>query len=168
MRKRCGHYTFAHVALRQIAFDDPLTFLGVLASPDAMRFLADVLRQVREHCKDVEPLADFSVEEVTVHKRRIGRFPCAIIEMPPPQEVPEAFFVGAVLLVDPTQEIDESKGVDLHYYTLEKGAVFEGVPRTVLCEWTADGSHLNFGFGPPPTVDAFFGVLEEWWGPPRD
>jgi hypothetical protein len=26
---------------------------------------------------------------------------------------------------------------------------FDGVPYTVLGEWTADGTHVNYGDGPP-------------------
>jgi hypothetical protein len=44
----------------------------------------------------------------------------------------------------------------IRYVTLERGSRIEtGQTRTVLCEWTADGSHVNFGDGPPPSINDF-------------
>jgi hypothetical protein len=158
---RCGHYSLAHHALRGVAFQDPLFFLGVLASPDAQRFLADLLRRVQEHCKDREPLAEFSVEELTVHKRRVGKYPCAVIELPPPRAVAEAYFVAGVLLSDPAADLPQAEAAKLRYFTLEKGMSFDGSRRTVLCEWTKEGTHRNFGDGPPPIPDGFLAAIEK-------
>jgi hypothetical protein len=45
---RCPHYTLAHVALREFALERPLDVMGILASPDARRFLSDLLRRVSD------------------------------------------------------------------------------------------------------------------------
>lgn len=157
---RCGHYSLAHYALRGVAFQDPLFFLGVLASPESQRFLADLLRRVQEHCRDREPLAQFSVEELSVHKRRIGPRPCAIVEMPAPRAVAEAFYAAGVLLADPA-ELIQGEPAPLRYFTLERGMSLDGSRRTVLCEWTSDGTHRNYGDGPPPTPDEFLRAIEK-------
>lgn len=156
---RCHHYTLAHQALRSIALEEPLAFLGILASPDAQRFLADLMQSVSEHCKAHEPQPDFSVQELVVHRMRLGRYPCAVIEMPPPRAITEAFFVAAVLLADPSEGMPPQE-VTLRYFTLEKGMTLEGPPRTVLCEWTAEGSHVNYGTGPEPRLEAFAEAVE--------
>ena len=104
---RCHHYTLAHYALRSVAFERPLAFLGVLASPDAAKFLTDLMRSVSEHCREREPRPDFSSDDLTLHKVRVGVFPCAVIEMPRPRAITEAFFVAAVLLADLDQELPE-------------------------------------------------------------
>src|SRR5262245_55319743 len=97
-KARCRHYTFPHQALPSVAFSGPLGFLGVLASPNARRFLADLLADVTEHCKQHEPVPDFTADDVGVSVGRIGQYPCAVIEMPPPRAMAEAYFVAAVLL----------------------------------------------------------------------
>jgi hypothetical protein len=158
---RCHHYTLAHYALRSVAFEQPVRFLGILASPDAQRFLTDLLRSVSEHCKEREPRPDFRIQDVTVHKVRVGRYPCVVLELPRPRATTEAFFVAAVLLADLDQGLPDSHAAVLRYFTLEKGFVLGGPPRTVLCEWTAEGSHLNYGDGPAPQLQAFTGGLEE-------
>jgi hypothetical protein len=158
---RCHHYTLTHYALRGVAFEQPLTFLGVLASPDASRFLADLMQSVSDHCRAREPSPDFAAGDLTVHKVRVGRYPCAVVEMPRPRATTEAFFVAAVLLVDPGQGVPAPNEVGLRYFTLEKGLVLGGPPRTVLCEWTAEGSHVNYGDGPAPRLEAFTRAVEK-------
>lgn len=158
---RCHHYALAHLALRGVAFDQPLGFLGVLASPDARHFLSDMLASVAEHCKDREPRPDFSVDDLRVHRLRIGKYPCAVIEMPRPRAVAEAHFVAAVLLADPSDGLPDGERIPVRYVTLEKGSTIGGGARTVLCEWTADGTHANFGDGPPAELPAFARAVEE-------
>ncbi|OWK41613.1 hypothetical protein [Fimbriiglobus ruber] len=157
---RCHHYTLAHYALRQMAFAEPLTFLGTLASPGAHGFLARMIGNVSEFCTEREPRSDFGAEDLTVHKVRVGRYPGAVIEMPRPRAAAEAFFVAAVLMADLERGRPDPQDLTLRYLTLEKGFVFGGPPRTVLCEWTADGKHLNYGDGPPPELQAFVGAVE--------
>jgi hypothetical protein len=158
---RCHHYTFAHYALRSVAFTDPLVYLGILASPKGQEFLARLLRSVSEHCKEREPQPDFDVEDISVHQVRVGRYPCAVVEMPRPKATTEIYFTAAVLLADPEDGMPESAPMDLRYFTLEKGVVLDGPPRTVLCEWTSAGSHVNYGDGPEPQLEAFVRAVEE-------
>jgi hypothetical protein len=157
---RCRHYTLAHLALRSVAFEQPLMFLGVLASPKARAFLADMLVDVSEHCKDREPRGDFGVDDIGIHTLRVGSYPCAVLEMPRPRAMIEAHFVAAVLLEDPATPIGEGERIPLRYFTLEKGASFDGRPRTVLCEWTANGTHANLGDGPPAELAAFVKAIQ--------
>jgi len=158
---RCHHYMLAHYALRGAAFDDPLACLGILASPDAQRFLSHLLQSVSEHCKEREPRPDFSAERLAVHKVRVGRYPCAVVEMPRPRATTEAFFVAAVLLADPKGGMSESEEIELRYFILERGFVLGGPPRTVLCEWTSEGKHVNYGNGPEARLELFVRAVEE-------
>lgn len=162
-RPRCHHYTLAHVALRSVALEQPVAFLGMLASPEAPRFLADLMRSVSEHCKKHEPQPDFRIEDITIHKVRIDNYPCAAIEMPRPRAMTEAYFVAAVLLNDLEEELPNPQEAPLRYFTLEKGLVFDDPPRdrTVLCEWTRDGTHLNYGDGPEPRLEALIEAVRK-------
>jgi hypothetical protein len=160
---RCHHYALAHVALRSAAFCDPLGYLSVLASPKARRFPARLLRSVSdsEHCRQEEPQPDFTIEDIAVHLVRAGRYPCAVIELPRPKATTEAYFTAAVLLAVPEDGMPETAPLELRYFTLEKGFVLAGPPRTVLCEWTFDGTHLTFGDGPATQLEAFVRAVEE-------
>jgi hypothetical protein len=157
---RRHHYVLAHQALRSVAFDHPVPFLGILVSDRARPFLAELLENVHEHCKDDEPEAGFGAEDLSVHPGRIGDHACVIVELPRPRGVTEAYFVAAVLMVDLQREAPEEEKPPLRYFTLEYGARLSGPARTVLCEWTAEGSHLNYGDGPEPTVAAFAAAIE--------
>jgi hypothetical protein len=156
---RCHHYALAHYVLRSVAFDDPLAYLGILASPDAHKFLAHLLRSVSERCKNEQP--DFAAEDIAIHPVRVGQYPCAVIELPQPRATAEAYFTAAVLLADLQDQVPESAQRKLRYFTLEKGFVLNGPPRTVLCEWTSEGSHVNYGDGPLPQLEAFVRAVEE-------
>ncbi|MGE3806120.1 MAG: hypothetical protein AB7K24_15725 [Gemmataceae bacterium] len=158
-RPRCHHYTLAHYALRGMALSNPLAYLGIMASPNARDFLADLLKQVSEDCAASERL-DFSVDNLKVHKVRIGPYPCAMVELPPPRGVTEAYFTAAVLLADLDSVTSEEQELPLRYFTLEKGANLGDGSRTVLCEWN-EQSHLNYGDGPEPDVQAFARAIEK-------
>jgi hypothetical protein len=148
----CHHYFLAHHALRSIAFHNPMGFLGVLTSEDAEPFLQDVLTSVAKHCQPFEPEVAFSARDIAIHKKSIGIAPCVVIEMPPARGVTEAIFVAAVLTGDVSLE-------KLRYFTLEVGVSLDGPPRTVLCEWTVDGTHANYGDGPEPELDEFVAAV---------
>lgn len=157
---RCHHYMFAHAALRMAAFENPLAFLGTLASPDANEFLASLMASVSDHCRERQAQADFRVEDLIVHKVRVGSFPCAVVEMPRPRAITEAFFAAGVVLADLSAGAPPSD-VGLRYFTLEKGMHIDGASRTVFCEWTSSGSHLNFGEGPGPALGPFLEAVRE-------
>ena len=139
------HYVFAHYALRQIA-------------PDADKFIAALLQQVVKQCGRE---AGFDAAEIKVYPTRVNNYPCAVIEMPEPEEAAEAWLIGVVVPVDFTLEVpadlDESQ-ITAQYYTLEKGVSLTGEPRTVLAGWD-DQRHNNYGDGPEPTVEAFVATL---------
>jgi len=157
---RCDHYSFAHYALRIVAHENPWQCLAVLASPEAQTFLSDLLNSVAGHCKERGKDSNLRASDIIIHRVRAGGRPCAVLEMPLPRAIAEAFYMAVVLLVDPSSESPESEKGAIRYFTLEKGVVLDGPPRTVLCEWTAEGSHVNFGDGPAPRVHAFVQAIE--------
>lgn len=161
-RPRCHHYGLAHHALRRFAFEKPLAFLMLLASPDAQEFLSTLMAAILEECKEAEPQPDLPIEDVILHTGRVGSYPCVVVEMPRPKALAEAFFVAAVLLANLDEQIsDNPKKVGLRYFTLEKAATLGGLPRTMLCEWTSDHRHLNYGDGPAPRLEMFIQAVED-------
>lgn len=158
---RPAHYVFAHYALRGIALSHPEQCLAVLASDEAKRFLAAILNSVNEQLGASEPAADFTAEDIRIQTTRAGDHPCAVIEMPPARATAEAHFVAIVLPGGFGEQPAGAAPLPARYFTLEKGFELSGEPRTVLCEWTADGTHSNFGDGPPPTVADFVAAIAD-------
>lgn len=151
---RQHHYVFAHLALRQIALGDPLECLDILGSSRAGHFIRDVFSSVCDHIED-EP--DFSPSQIVVHPTQIGRYPCAVVQMPQPQAATEAFYAATVVLVDIRRAVPPNlEKVTARYFTLEMGHTPE---TTVLAEWTAN-AHVNYGNGPSANLDDFRASLE--------
>jgi hypothetical protein len=157
---RPAHYLFAHYALRSVAFNDPVFYLGVLASPERREFLTNLLRTTAEHLRPGDPPPDFTVDDLKVHAVRAGGYPCAVVEMPVPRAMTEAYFTAAVLLVDPAEEAPDLANAPVRYFTLERSIDLDGNAFAMMCEWTRGGTHSNFGGGPPPRLDDFVRAIE--------
>lgn len=155
---RCRHYLFAHVAMRDMAFQYPVEIIAALASKDADALLADQWNSVAQACSeqgdDDRPVDESAVE---VHRLRIGGYMSAVIEMPQPEGPTEAYFTAIVLCVDLEAKGKTKEDIVVRYFTLEKCAKIspDDSEQTALCEWTADGTHLNHGEGPAADLRSF-------------
>lgn len=157
-RSRPQHYIFAHQAIPQLAHADPARMMRILGGSDAEAFLRQVwdeIGQQGEPNERFEPIG-LSVAWVPLPTGHVA----GLIVMPDPVAVPEAYFV-AVVAPQPT---DEGFAPDLRcrVITLERSFTLplddlasSSSPATALCEWTADGTHLNFGIGPDPEAEHF-------------
>jgi hypothetical protein len=162
---RTLHYLFAHRVLPDLAFEDPLQFMAILAAPDAEQKLHElwvtVGRSLTEGRGRSEPLP--ASEGLAVSRTRLAGRACAVVEMPRPEAETEAYFVAAVL----DHNLDQSRAAPpetkprLFYYTLEKGTnLTDGSDRTVLCRSDTKTSHSNLGDGPPAEKKAFLEAVE--------
>jgi hypothetical protein len=170
---RCVHYQFAHVALRTLVFEERRLAPALWHSDDPASILDDIAVQVDRACRRMSGEGgNLRAEQLRVSKREIGQHPCVVVEMPQPIATTEAFMVAIVLLETPEldadevdedddegdEEADAARDSRCRYFTLEYSAL-RSEPHTVLAEWTAQGSHMNLGGGPPPSIDAFAGEL---------
>ncbi len=80
--------------------------------------------------------------------------------MPRPAQIAEAHFVAIVLNVN-SKSKSPSKQPRILYFTLEKGVNVDGSERTVLGGWSDNDTHLNFGSGPPATLEDFVRTIEQ-------
>lgn len=154
-RPRCGHYIFAHVALRQFAFGNPYLCLGAIGSKEGQHFLTDLLASVGEYCHGEKEEMSLTAEQLRIHNLRVNKCPCLVIEMPEPHSATEVYFVGIVLKPSPGDSAADLTGVEIRYFTLEKSYVTDEPAGTLLCEWTQDNEHLNYGKGPAPVLKKF-------------
>ncbi|MCZ7644237.1 MAG: hypothetical protein M5U26_02970 [Planctomycetota bacterium] len=159
-QSRQNHYVFAHRVLPNLAHHDALQVFEILSSEKAQTFLWNVWRDLTQKIKDSVP-AEATPADFHIYRVRLRNYPAAVIVTPPPEGITETHMVAVVWLMDlGAGGLPDDPAV--RYFTLEKGARSEdGGERTVLGEWTKDGSHLNFGDGPPAEPKAFARRLEE-------
>lgn len=164
---RAHHYRFAHYALREIARANPAGYLGMVSTEEGLAALVRLWEQVGE---TLPPDDRLPPRGLAAELRSAGEYEIALVTLPSPVNVTEAFFtafaVGPLTHLrefvtadapNTSDFVEAFKQLPAFYYTLEVGFNLPGrAPRTVFGEWTADGSHANYGDGPPPTRDAFF------------
>lgn len=159
---RKNHYIFAHIALRSIAFNDPLRFLAIMASPDAQVFLRHIWEKVGEDCpakKVVRYDGEFPVFTTRVHG-----FPAVMIQMPPPATMCEAYMIGVVVSVEMERQNPPEKNPPIQYLTLERSETTDGREVSVLCKWQGEGDnmrHINMGRSCSPDLHSFAKMLED-------
>ena len=158
---RCDHYTFAHVVLREAAFENPTKCVTSLASTDGKQYLSELWNAVLETCKDHNQPVELTLDDILTHKLRVGPFPCTILEMPAPHFATEAFFVALILTVDITDQSRNMSNGSVRYLTLENGEPNEEEVQTVIGEWSTEGKHNNLGPGPYPDLSEFVARITE-------
>lgn len=167
LKKRRHHYLFAHVALRQQFFSQPLETVLALNSggPELLEVwwqrTWDVLSGNDSQAEKVSS-AGLRCSSCDLGENRIA----AIVTLPEPQNPTEAYFVAAVVGL-PRKRLGGLLGktrMDAKYVTLEYGMAICGDgslrQRTVLCEWT-ESSHLNLGDGPAPELAEFIKAVSD-------
>jgi hypothetical protein len=151
---RFHHYFLAHYAFRMIAQNNPLMFFSVLASPGQKEFIKEVILSMEEQNQNNEKI-DFSEDDLTVDCTRINNFPAVLIEFPKPLQMGEVYFIAAIMKKEAGTDFQEDDLPDVDYFTLEYGLSLDGSKRTVFCNWTKEGTHGNYGDGPPPEKESF-------------
>lgn len=149
-KPRPQHYFYAHRVLPTLFFQNPQQFLSILTN-DGLAFLRFFWDRTfeNESADDIVPPDGMNYETRALEDGTI----ITIIELPEPDRVAEAYFVAPVF-----REVAEQPL--MRYFTLELGAsALDNRKRTVLCEWTSDGKHLNFGDGPEPKSKAFLDAI---------
>ncbi|MEZ6185352.1 MAG: hypothetical protein R3F62_10130 [Planctomycetota bacterium] len=146
--RRRHHYLYAHRVLPHLAFDDPAGFCARLSDRAAGQASLEALwERVGADSAFALPYDGLAL---SLHPLPGGRT-AFLIQLPPPEIMPEAYFLAIV----PGPE-------DLFVYTLEHSQDFEtGDACTVVGAWNAAGDHLNLGRGPEPTAAAFLARVAE-------
>ena len=159
---RCDHYSFAHVALRDAAFQNPVQTVTELASAESPGRIAILWDTVEQLCEDHGEPVTLNPEDILIHTVPIDARPCVLIEMPAAARKTEAFFVALVLRID-LNNPDAGFDVEpLRYLTLEfseTNSIDE--VQTVIGEWNRDGTHNSLGSGPEPDIAAFVTSIEK-------
>jgi hypothetical protein len=161
---RCGHYIFPHVVLRQFAFSSPYMCMGALGAPEGQGLLTEMLAAVADFCQSDGEEMSLAADQLRMHTLKIKRKPGLIVELPEPHAATEVYFVGIVLTPPLGDTAADLTSAAVRYFTLEKGQRSDGKGRTVLCEWSQDNKHLNYGDGPAASVKKFAEAIAEKCG----
>jgi len=145
---RPHHYFFAHRLLPLLFRQDPTQFVSLLQR-DGLPFLAFWWHKASQDMPGEDHL---SADGLGYALRELENgWVAVVVTLPRPQGMTEAYFVA--LLQKPGTP-------DRRVFTLELGfSLTAETSHTVLCEWTADSTHLNRGPGPTPEVELFLQTI---------
>ena len=149
MPERTQHYKFAHVVLRDLFFENrDKLYQDIFYTKDG---LIELWYEIGKfYIENFEGPKFLDSLGLTIERKETENHSLFIITLPKPENSPEAYFVGMTV---PYNSSDKAR-----YITLEYGMDTKSHPYTVLCEW--DGkTHLNYGEGEEPTVEAFTNTL---------
>jgi hypothetical protein len=142
------HYFFGHISLRRLAYEAPDLLEWTLSDPDALASWIERAMGEAAQFWGLTPEQRLDlVARIRATWRRIGDAQAVIVTMPPPRIASECYFIAICRRSDGSPA----------YFTLER-SVFS---PTVLCGWSADGVHLNYGSNPEPTIQAFMAAIED-------
>ncbi len=132
----------SHVALRDIALRGEGLPPSAAEPGRAHGFFAMILGEMAERV-GLEPAeAQRLAAGFAISHRRIGDLAVAFVRLPPPEGPTECHFVALV---------PAGGGWPARFFTL--GDAGDGV--SIVGGWNAKEEHLDFGEGPPPTLDNF-------------
>ncbi len=166
------YYIFVHTSLRLLAFSKPVQLLDALESPRCQGLLAQLLQNIDDEVGNVIPRT-FEASDIKISCMLLKNRPCAILQMPPPERLAEAFFV-AIWSRHEWEELCE-KGMEsasaseplIHYFTLERPHKPTRKSPTVFCRWNSEGVHQIFGVSPKSASYEEFVRLLEGFKEPR-
>jgi hypothetical protein len=150
-KSRGQHYMFAHRVMPQAFFGDPSRFMDFLAR-DGDKFLLYYWNWVGERVKSPEDWVDADGLHGEI-RQTAGDIQVALITLPEPISVTEAYFVAPAYLAPSEGE------VRARYYTLEYGiSILDETRYTVVGGWQGS-THMNMGPGPEPDLEAFYKIV---------
>lgn len=153
---RVAHFLFAHRAVPRAFLRNPPAILGILGSAQAMEFLVgmwDVL------CGELEPPQRLPSEGLAVHCYELNNDVfAALVTMPPPQRVFEAFHVACCARLEGEHPFARAFTLDL------AGEQTDAEPLAGIMEWNAEGEHellgeVPAGVDPSSFTDAIEAML---------
>ena len=153
---RRQHYHFAHRALPGLLFSNPERFFHTMTQ-EGLPFLEFAWQRSAEPQRGAETTRvrpSSPSDGLALHLEQLeDGVQLALITLPPPQAMTEAYFVAAIY-----RPADQPGQLSLlRYITLEYSLnPATQQPLTVLGEWDSSKPiHRNWGGGPPPELAAF-------------
>jgi hypothetical protein len=147
---RVPHYLFAHRAVPRAFLRNPESILPIMASDRGMEFLSGMWDVID---REIEPQQRIDHGALAVQTYELpSDIWVAMVTMPPPQRVFEAYFVACAARLE--------GDTFARALTLDLAGPPTADAETGVLEWDVEGKHEFLEPGCPPRVDAFIDVLE--------
>ena len=161
-KPRAQHYIFAHKVVPSLFFQDSGGFVGTLAQ-EGNALLGRLWVEAARLARTVGPATpadaiDFPYIPAYEVRNLAGDATLVVLVPPTPIAAREAYFIG--LLLPSPFDTSEVTG---RVYTLELSEDHHRKIGTMLCGWTAEGSHVNYASCPPPVLEAFVAAVDDLW-----
>ncbi len=155
------HYSFAHVVVRDLFFENPAAFLAMFRAQKADAFLRHVWDEISRHVDEDDR---FACDGLSCSFRGgEGGMHAGVARMPEATHSAEAILVAGVVRPRRRRFVFFRSPPQARYFTLERGFnLDDGSRQAVLCEWRAR-NHVNYGEvsgeSEDECLDAIRGVL---------
>jgi len=153
MQRREHHYAFAHELLPNAFFDDPIKLIEAFREHGTVYlwFCWDQLGSLLPENERLSKEAlDFRL--ITLN----DNITCLIIIMPPPNFMPEAYYVAMLHRESSSNSNDTLTRV----ITLEKSDGNDGRSFACLCEWGKEHNHLMYRNVLEPNLNEFLAAVK--------
>ena len=174
------HYAFAHQFLPQYVQQNPFAFFSYLYNQnlpggpiEPTRFIHSRWSMIFLSRAGLEWGGFRRVTDLSMSIQELGGRASALVQMPPPEESPEAYFVCVVSFARPAAFLlpaPEASSCPHDFrarvFTLEAHAHGDG-NNGLMCEWTKEAKHENFGVAVPADRIAFLSALESLLASPN-
>ncbi len=167
-----AHYEFAHRFLPQYVHHNPHAFFSYLFHRDVPGGAMEPTRFIHSRWTMFEQMAGFippnsdpswrglpfrRVAELSMSTHHSAGRPLALVQMPSPEQPAGAFFVACTLLASAARPESWPHDAQARVLTLEAklSPSAAEIGTGLVCEWTRDGDHRNFGLSVPADRDSF-------------
>jgi hypothetical protein len=103
------------------------------------------------------------VSDLCMTIQELAGMPAALVEMPLPEQMAEAFFVCIVLCASTAATVAWPRDVLARVFTLERSDTGQSssadASNGLLCEWTKEGKHQNYGLNVRAARDEFLKAI---------
>jgi hypothetical protein len=163
--ERLQHRAFVS-KLRELVFSDPFRFMNMLCSKEAEWFVKGLWKQVGDEVARVRTEGTAAEGDIGSHPLRLSDEGLgvervrldngnvlAVVTMPRPEEMGEAFLMGVALPPDERLKEDVARARKLvRFFVVNR---WEGERATDFCQWRVDGKELTYNVGTPTDTNGF-------------
>ena len=152
---RRQHYYFAHIYLRDRAFDHPKLLVDKLREETATKYLSFLWLSRGMASKaeedDFIPADGLQCFPIDIGDEYYG----ALVQFPTPKKMTECYFVAVIL------PVDANASTQPNFFTLEFTINNDGSEDTVVGKWNSSGSHFNLVAESAPEKEVFVETIRK-------
>ncbi len=138
-KPREQHYEFTHRILVSFFSEDAQRLWGLLVSTKADK----IVQEIWERAGDGTMSVDDTGLRRSHEQLKVGE--AVMIKLPEPKAAAEGHLIALVQIPAGKPFFRKSRPGAYRYFVLEQGEDLDGRGHLILCEWTDDWQHINYG-----------------------